>query len=117
MTASLDLQFERGRRGGSEILAVTGDVDAHTAPQLREALDAVLADDARKIVVDLGNVDLLDSTGLGVILGTVSRLRGVGGTLRVACPHSHVRRVFEITGVTDFVGVDLTLDEAIAAMP
>ena len=116
MTASVNLQFERDERDGCEILSVRGDVDAHTAPELRAALDDVLAAGTSRLVVDLAGVDLLDSTGLGVLLGTVTRMREAGGELRVSCPDPNVRRVFEITGVIGFVQVDDSCEAAIAAM-
>jgi anti-sigma B factor antagonist len=79
------------------VVTVHGQADLHTASELRQALNDAVDRGAASLVVDLGEATFIDSMTLGVLLGTVKRLRHVGGGLSIACPDPHIRRVFEIT--------------------
>lgn len=80
-------------------MRATGEVDAYTAPDLREALGEAEKEGGRRIVVDLANVPYIDSTGVGVINGAATRARNEGGRLVIAGAEPQVRKVFEITGL------------------
>jgi len=86
--------------GDITVLAVTGEVDVYTAPQLRHAAVQALADGARRMIVDLNGVDFLDSTGLGVLVGMLKRLRAVDGALALVCRQARILKIFRITGLT-----------------
>ena len=79
------------------IIAVHGQADLHTAPQLRAAITTVLERGAAGLVIDLSEASFIDSMTLGVLLGAVKRLRPSGGRVSVVCTDSHIRRIFEIT--------------------
>ena len=79
------------------VVTVHGQADLHTASQLRQALNDAVDRGAASLVVDLGEATFIDSMTLGVLLGTVKRLRPFGGGLSIACPDPHIRRIFEIT--------------------
>jgi len=81
------------------VLEVAGEIDVYTAPQLRERLIALVEGGARYVVVDLSGVEFLDSTGLGVLVGALKRLRGVNGELRLVCAHERLLKIFRITGL------------------
>lgn len=103
-------------RSGCVVLAVVGEVDVATAPQLRqEAVRQVSVGNAR-LVIDLSGVDFLDSTGLGVIVGLLKRVRTHDGELAVAGAENHVRKVFDITRISDVLPMYATVDEACAAI-
>ena len=79
------------------VIAVHGQADLHTAPQLRAAITTVLDGGAAGLVIDLSEASFIDSMTLGVLLGAVKRLRPSGGRVSVVCTDSHIRRIFEIT--------------------
>jgi anti-sigma B factor antagonist len=54
---------------------------------------------ARHVVVDLSRVEFLDSTGLGVLVGALKRLRAAGGTLGLVCAHERLLKIFRITAL------------------
>jgi anti-sigma B factor antagonist len=85
---------------GVTVVRVSGDLDCYSAPQLRAALWALVADGHQEVVVDVGGTNFIDSTGLGVLVGGVRRLREGGGKLVLRSPNALTRRLFEITGVT-----------------
>jgi anti-sigma B factor antagonist len=84
---------------GWAVAQVHGDVDVGSAPRLREHLIGVISGGQTQLVLDLDDVDFLDSTGLGVIVGVLKRARTLGGDLRLVCTRPQLQRLFEITGL------------------
>jgi anti-sigma B factor antagonist len=111
----MDLGVEVSDRGGWAVLAVSGEVDVATVPRLREQLHSLVAQGKHQIVVDLEGVDFLDSTGLGVLVGGLKRVRAHDGELRLVCTQQRIRKVFEVTGLTKVFAIHDTVDEAIAS--
>lgn len=97
------------------VLAVKGEVDVYTAPRLREKLVELVSQGKHQIVVDLEDVDFLDSTGLGVLVGGLKRLRSHEGDLSLVCTHQRILKVFEITGLTKVFSIFGSVDEAVSA--
>ncbi|MBK8868406.1 MAG: STAS domain-containing protein [Dermatophilaceae bacterium] len=81
------------------VVRAVGEVDVSTAPSLRRHLDDLIQRGYRDLVVDLTEVDFLDSTGLGVLVGRLKLLRAQGGQLRLAGVRDRVRKVLLITGL------------------
>jgi anti-sigma B factor antagonist len=102
-------------RDNCAVLAVTGELDVATAPQLRQEAVRLASSGCTHLVIDLSGVDFLDSTGLGVIVGVLKRLRTHGGELAVAGAENHVRKVFDITRISDIVSMYDTADDACAS--
>jgi anti-sigma B factor antagonist len=94
------------------VLAVKGEIDVYSAPRLRERLVELVSEGHRQIVVDLEGVDFLDSTGLGVLVGGLKRLRTNGGDLSLVCTQPRILKVFEITGLTTVFSIAASVDEA-----
>jgi len=86
--------------GDVPVIAVTGEIDVATAPQLRESLQSVIATGKTTIVLDLLGVTFLDSTALGVLVGALRRCRESGGDLQVVVAEPRILKIFEITGLT-----------------
>jgi anti-sigma B factor antagonist len=84
---------------GWTVVRVSGDVDVATAPRVRERLIALVSDGRSRMVLDLDEVDFLDSTGLGVIVSVLKRVRSAGGDLRLVCNRPSIRKLFEITAL------------------
>lgn len=95
------------------ILAVHGDADLHSAPELRERLRGAIEGGATSIVVDLSETTIIDSTSLGVLLGGMKQLRERDGQIRVVASRPEVRRVFEITMLDRIFSLHDTQEEAL----
>jgi len=95
------VNFKINTRTDDDLPAIEleGEVDVYTAPQLKQQMLALLDGGATEIMVDLTKVDYLDSTGLGVLIGGLKRMREREGNVVLICPNQRVRRVFEITGL------------------
>ncbi len=65
-------------------------------------------------MVDLEGVDFLDSTGLGVLIGGLKRVRSHDGDLSLVCTEPRILKVFEITGLTKVFAIHDTVDAAVA---
>ncbi len=108
----MELALEEREIGDWAVLAVRGEVDVYTAPRLRERLIEIISRGARRVVVDLEGVDFLDSTGLGVLVGALKRLRSNDGELDLVCTQPRIRKVFEITGLTKVFSIHESVEEA-----
>jgi anti-sigma B factor antagonist len=95
------MTVSRRRVGHRTVLAVTGEVDLATAPELRSAVDTALASGAQELWLDLSATAFMDSSGLHVLLDAHRRIRGLRRRLAIVCPGGPVRRLFEIAGVAD----------------
>ena len=67
------------------------------------------------LVVNLEKVGFLDSTGLGVLVGGLKRVRAHDGSLDLVCTQQRILKIFRITGLTEVFGIYETADQAIAA--
>jgi anti-sigma B factor antagonist len=82
------------------VVGVSGEIDVATSPQLRTELNSLIARGARNITLEFGGVSFVDSSGLGVLVGTYKRLReDSDGSIRIVGAQASVRKVFEITGL------------------
>lgn len=83
--------------GNAAVVAVEGEADLYTAPQLKDALNHVMDEGRTGVLVDLSKSTFIDSTTLGVLMGAIDRLRRSGGGLAISCHDPNIRRIFEIT--------------------
>src|SRR4030081_410208 len=95
----MDLSIETEKVGDAVVLHVAGEVDVFTAPQLREALVGAIEEGSRDVVVDLQGVDFLDSTGLGVLVAGLKRVRQYGGDLSLVCTREYMLEIIYTSGL------------------
>lgn len=101
--------------GDRTVVEVGGEIDVYTAPKLREQLVELVNDGSYHLVVDMERVDFLDSTGLGVLVGGLKRVRAHEGSLRLVCNQERILKIFRITGLTKVFPIHTSVDEAVAA--
>lgn len=111
----MELTVTSRQEGMRSVITVNGEIDVYTAPSLRERLNELVAAGQYNLVVDMSGVDFLDSTGLGVLVGGLKRVRSHDGTLRLVCDQEKILKVFRITGLTKVFPIHATLDEALSA--
>lgn len=98
--------------GGRAVVEVIGDIDVYTSAKLRLALDGLCAPGRYRVVVEMSQLDFLDSTGLGILVGAMKRARDGGGALALAGASERVLRVLRITGLVRVMVPFATLEEA-----
>jgi len=106
---------DAGPRGAPGVV-VRGEVDIDAVPALVVALDAAIRSSAGAFVLDLCEVEFLDSSGLGVLLRARALLGRDERALAVICPPGPVRRLFDVAGIADLLFLFSTREEAAAAL-
>ena len=109
----MELSLNHRTEGGHTILDVAGEVDVYTAPKLREKLVELVGDGHHRLIVDMTKVEFLDSTGLGVLVGGLKRVRSHEGSLALVCDQERILKIFRITGLTKVFPIYDSLDEAL----
>lgn len=91
---------------GEQVVTVSGELDAFSAPRLREHLEQVARAGHRRVVLDLDDVLFVDSSGLGALVDASKRLREAGGDLVLRSPTPAVAKVLEVTGISQVLRVE-----------
>ncbi|MFP5363378.1 MAG: STAS domain-containing protein [Thermoleophilia bacterium] len=102
--------------GERHVLAVRGEIDLFTAPELKQVLAESIEAGRVRIVVDLTDTTFLDSTALGVLIGAVKRLRSREGSLAIVNVDDNISKTFEITGLDQIFTIVSTRAEAVDAV-
>ena len=108
----MELDITTERAGGVCVVAVNGDVDVYTSPSLKARLLEVVDGECSRLVVALDGVGFIDSSGLGVLVGALRRLKERGDEMRIVCSSEQVLKIFRITGLDKVFPIVATLDEA-----
>ena len=108
----LDITVEHNE--GYVLCRLSGELDAYTVAQFREALTELA--DKQFILVDLSHVPFMDSAGLGALIGGIRRARENNGDVAVACDRPSLIRLLHTTGFDRIVPVRETVEEAVLAL-
>ena len=111
----MELSLDSHTDGPFDVIEVGGEIDVYTAPRLREAIVAAIEADHTRLIIDVEKVEFLDSTGLGVLVGALKKVRADGGTLDIVCTQERILKIFDITGLDKVFGLHRTFAEASAA--
>lgn len=107
MNISVDLQREDNKVLGF----IEGEIDAFTAPMLREKLAEITLEDSKEIVLDLSEVSYMDSTGLGVFVGFFKNVKAENAKLKLTGLSSRLKRLFDITGLGEIMDIESSTGE------
>jgi anti-sigma B factor antagonist len=113
----VNLDLETSKQGGTSVIALRGEIDVYTAPRLRQALIDLVEGGAKDIVVDMSRVDFLDSTGLGVLVGGLKRVKSNEGEMKLVVTQDRITKIFDITGLAKVFPMFGSLDEALGQSP
>jgi anti-sigma B factor antagonist len=98
------------------VLALSGEIDAHSAPRLGSRLFALAEEGKTGVVVDLSEVTFIDSTGLGVLLNALKRFSLRHARMVLVCPTERLLRPFQIAGLARHLAIFETRDQALAGL-
>jgi anti-anti-sigma factor len=102
--------------GDAPGVVVHGEVDLNVVPQLEETIEKAIIESVGAFIIDLSDLEFIDSSGLQVLM----RARGLLGredrALAVVCPHGAVRKVFELSGCSDLFALFPSREAAVAAL-
>jgi anti-sigma B factor antagonist len=91
---------------GVPVLTARGEIDVYTSPDFRRELQTLVGASATRVVVDFGAVDFIDSSGLGVLVGALKRMRERDGTIVLRSMSASTKKVFDITGLDDLFVIE-----------
>jgi anti-sigma B factor antagonist len=112
---TIDITVDTRDAGEWAVIDVAGEVDVFTAPKLRERIIALLGEGKIHIVINLKDVAFMDSTGLGVLVGGLKRVKERDGRLALAAAQGTVQRVLGVTGLNSVFSMHDTVEQATAS--
>ena len=96
------------------IASVTGDIDQHNASSVREQIDLKISyEDVRKVVFDFSNLDFMDSSGIGIIIGRYKLMRAIGGEVCIVATKPTLLKLLELSGISKITRICDCLSDAI----
>lgn len=112
----MDLRIEVEEREKAAVVKLDGEVDVYTAPRLKSRLIDLVDQGKYNIVVNLEGVDFMDSSGLGVLVGGLKRVRSHEGTISLVCTQENILKIFRITGLVKVFPIFESAEEALESL-
>ena len=100
----------------THLIAVTGEIHVSTAPEFSRLLSAAIGRGKTQVVLDLSDVEFIDSTGLSVLLNGLRRVTRRGGRMAIVCSNPTVMRLFVITRLDSTFTIVGSRSAALAAV-
>jgi anti-anti-sigma factor len=100
---------------GTGIIDLRGEIDLAADGPLGSAYDEAAGADPKAIVLNFAGVDYINSTGIALIVGLLARARKEHRTVRAFGLSEHYRQIFDITRLSDFMGIYADEDSAVTA--
>lgn len=107
----MNLNIEQTQHESHVLIKVGGEIDVYTAPELEQVIQPIVLEKAYDIHFDLSNVSYLDSTGLGLFVGTLKSLNKEDKALYIYGVNSRIERLFDITGLKELMHVNEQVGE------
>ncbi|PWN00991.1 anti-anti-sigma factor [Nocardioides silvaticus] len=107
------MQIEQSQRNGVAVLTPTGRVNMVSAPKVKAAVDEAVAAGTPRVVIDLAQVEFIDSSGLGALVGGLKSARQADGDLRIAAAGDQVVTVLSLTNLDRILRPYASVEDAI----
>ena len=95
----MQMDFQPGRRPDQLVTVLSGDLDLYVAPAFAQAVTSRIDAGASRVVIDFGEVNYLDSSGVGALIRLLQKAKLLGGELRVARLSGTPRKVLEMSNI------------------
>lgn len=94
------------------VLRLSGELDLRNVPEVRQAIRGLIDEGLVNFIINLTGLEFIDSSGLGVLVGGLARVREKQGTIKLACSNRRILRVFEMTRLTQLFDIYDNDDDA-----
>ncbi|MGO4258160.1 STAS domain-containing protein [Marmoricola sp. RAF53] len=111
----MDLTLTTRETDGRTVVVVGGEIDVYTAPKLRDKITELVNAGHHSLLVDLEQVEFLDSTGLGVLVGGLKKVRAQDGSMSLICSQDRLLKIFRITGLAKVFTIHDSEADALSA--
>jgi anti-sigma B factor antagonist len=108
----MELDIRTELDGDDCVVSVAGEVDVYTSPVLKERLVEAIENGCHRLVIVLEDVSFIDSSGLGVLVGALRRMKERGDDLRLVCTREQLLKIFRITGLDKVFPIVSSVEEA-----
>jgi anti-sigma B factor antagonist len=116
LDGSVQLSVSQTSAGNVPILAVDGEVDVYSAPELKDKIGELVQSGQTTLIVDLSSVAFLDSTGLGALVEARSATAEAGGAMPIVCNQERILKLFTITGLDGVFSIHPDVGAAVAEL-
>lgn len=100
------MQMKAYSTDGNLIVSLEGEIDHHCAAEIREGLDRLIAENKPKnLVLELADIDFMDSSGLGLVLGRYRRLNDIGSKMYIKNPAPRTEKILCMAGVDKLIKI------------
>jgi anti-sigma B factor antagonist len=99
------MTYSRTREGDTTNLVISGTLDALTAPELRTEVDSIVSEDNRIVIVDLSDLELIDSSGVALLVALYKRVKGNHGSVRIRGLRDQPQAIFKLLHLDRVFGV------------
>lgn len=103
----MNLDIHTTNESEHTLINLEGELDAFTAPKLKEDLYALVSKKDNQVIVDLSAVNYMDSTGLGIFIGALKASKQYNSHIILRNPQERIQRLFSITGLTEVMEIQL----------
>lgn len=112
----MDLKIESKEVDGVGVIVLEGEVDVYTAPKLKSRLIDMVDEGKYNIVINLQKVEFMDSSGLGVLVGGLKRVKTHDGSISLVSAQENILKIFRITGLVKVFPIFSSEEEAINSL-
>jgi anti-sigma B factor antagonist len=109
------MEINRREVGDIVVFDINGEIDLYNAPEIKEKIKDELNKNKVNVIINLDRVSYIDSSGIGVLISSLSNLKKIGGALKLINVYASVRKVFELTKLTSFFDIYDNESDAISA--
>lgn len=101
------------KEGEVRVIELEGRLDVHSSLEVEQYIHECIDQKENKLLIDLKNLEYLSSSGLRVFIGILRRLKGGGGTLKLAQMNESIKKIFRIVELTELFDIHPSLEEAL----
>ena len=96
----------------AQAVEVQGEIDVYTSPRVKETINELIEKGHYHLVINLEGVRYIDSTGLGVLIGALKKVREHSGRILLVCTNPQIKKIFNITGLVKIFEIFKDEEEA-----
>jgi len=112
----LDIKIVTKEVKKAHIIEVQGEIDVYTSPRVKETINELIEKEQYNLIINLEDVRYIDSTGLGVLIGALKKVREHNGSINLICTNPQIKKIFNITGLVKIFGIYKNQEEAISSI-
>jgi len=98
------MEIKSKTKNGTLYILMSGELDEYSANYTRDAMDILINNNSfNRLVVDMHDLEFMDSTGIGVLIGRYKRLKNRNILMYVINPSTHIEKIFKMSGLYEII--------------